>query len=396
MRTVNRTMAVTAMIAVALSLCAVLAGGSLADGRDPELQFELADGTVITGRTDVKVITIRIASGNVLKVPVANLTELSVGFDDRCGFVQRVEALVKALDSNKTREGARRELVAFGPAVAPIVKRHAGSDVSARRLAVAQILKAYKTWSVDHPDAPEAMARPLKPRSKVRAGESTLVGTITVKKFRIASPYGPVTVKLDDVHRICPAKVQTVRLTSSQLGRWAVELRDKTRLKGMVTSRSLRVQTRYGTMVAPFRRIQEASSTADGKSICVQCWGSDRIVGTLGASATISFKTNKGRAELSAGKIAVMSYLPLTLKGHSDDVRSVAFSPDGKRLASGSGDDTIKLWDTITGNELLMLKGHSGDVHSVAFSPDGKCMASGSRDKTIRLWDALNWAKSPK
>ena len=69
----------------------------------------------------------------------------------------------------------------------------------------------------------------------------------------------------------------------------------------------------------------------------------------------------------------------LTLKGHSGTVYSVAFSPDGKRLATGSGDRTVKLWDAATGQELLTLKGHSDNVYSVAFSPDGKRLATGSR-----------------
>ncbi|CAI7662679.1 unnamed protein product [Penicillium bialowiezense] len=76
-----------------------------------------------------------------------------------------------------------------------------------------------------------------------------------------------------------------------------------------------------------------------------------------------------------------------TLKGHSDSVRSVAFSPDGQTVASGSSDRTIKLWDAQTGNELQTLKGHSDSVRSVAFSPDGQTVASGSRDRTIKLWD---------
>ncbi|KAI3014419.1 hypothetical protein CBS147347_11487 [Aspergillus niger] len=76
-----------------------------------------------------------------------------------------------------------------------------------------------------------------------------------------------------------------------------------------------------------------------------------------------------------------------TLIGHSHLVRSVAFSPDGYTLASGSWDNTIKLWDPATGIEQHILTGHSRSVNSVAFSPDGRILASGSSDHTIKLWD---------
>ncbi|MEH2111468.1 MAG: WD40 repeat domain-containing protein, partial [Nostoc sp.] len=71
----------------------------------------------------------------------------------------------------------------------------------------------------------------------------------------------------------------------------------------------------------------------------------------------------------------------------SNSVSSVSFSPDGKTLASGSADNTIKLWNLETGKEIGTLNGHTNSVSSVSFSPDGKTLASGSDDKTIKLWN---------
>src|SRR5258706_535613 len=76
----------------------------------------------------------------------------------------------------------------------------------------------------------------------------------------------------------------------------------------------------------------------------------------------------------------------LTLKGHSGLVLGVTFSPDGKRLASGGQDQTVKIWDTTTGQMALSLPGHTNMVWSVAFSPDGKHLASGSVDRTAKIW----------
>jgi WD40 repeat protein len=76
----------------------------------------------------------------------------------------------------------------------------------------------------------------------------------------------------------------------------------------------------------------------------------------------------------------------LALRGHTSSVGAVAWSRDGKRLATASWDQTAKVWDAATGQELLTLKGHSGKVNSVAWSPDGKRLATASEDKTVQIY----------
>ncbi|HEV3316334.1 MAG TPA: AAA family ATPase [Candidatus Angelobacter sp.] len=87
---------------------------------------------------------------------------------------------------------------------------------------------------------------------------------------------------------------------------------------------------------------------------------------------------------------AVRGRLLLTFRGHSSGVSSVAWSTNGKTLASASLDQTVKLWDSTTGQLFGTLRGHSDWVHSVVWSPDGKVLASASFDSTVRVWDPAN------
>jgi WD40 repeat protein/predicted Ser/Thr protein kinase len=80
------------------------------------------------------------------------------------------------------------------------------------------------------------------------------------------------------------------------------------------------------------------------------------------------------------------------LIGHQQAVTAVAYSPDGQYLATGSRDRTVKIWNAVTGEEIRTLT-HTNDVQAVAFSPDGRYLASAGRDKTVKLWEVKTWTE---
>ncbi len=130
--------------------------------------------------------------------------------------------------------------------------------------------------------------------------------------------------------------------------------------------------------------VYSVAFSPDGKTLASGGW--DKNIGLWEAGTGKHIRTIEGRIGNEA--IDGLGIFRHALDGHTGRVNSVVFSPDGSRLASGSVDNTVRLWDASTGVLLNTLEGHAAWVSSVAFSPDGSRLASGSEDNTVRLWDA--------
>ena len=127
-------------------------------------------------------------------------------------------------------------------------------------------------------------------------------------------------------------------------------------------------------------RVYGAAFSPDGKTLA-----------SAGCGVVIDSRGSCSQGEIILWDVETRQPIGQPMSGHSDLVRSIAFSPDGKTLASGSYDSTIILWDVKTHQPIgEPLRGHLDSVYSVTFSPDGEALASGSEDNTVILWDVAS------
>ncbi|MCI0456517.1 MAG: protein kinase [Gemmataceae bacterium] len=230
-----------------------------------------------------------------------------------------------------------------------------------------------------------ATGQPLRPlqgdTNHVRSSTFSPDGTL------LAAVGSDQAVKVWDIGtgavlRTLPAEMAVVSSVAfSQDGKWLAAARQDQVVKvwNLATGQELR------TLRGPTAAVAVVAFSPDGRRLASGSGMAHPAAALPSVALHVPIPEKPG--EVKVWNLATGQEL-LTLRGHRAEITSVAFSPDGKRLASASGDRTVMVWDLATGREPCTLPGHTAAVTSVAFSPDGGRLASAGQNGTVKVWDA--------
>ncbi|MFI8519798.1 trypsin-like peptidase domain-containing protein [Streptomyces sp. NPDC085481] len=176
-------------------------------------------------------------------------------------------------------------------------------------------------------------------------------------------------------------------LTASKQRQHAV-IRRSRRLNSILATLLVLALLAVGGAVWQWRSAVTARETALSRQLAAQ---STELITTNPELASLlavkAYRTNHNAESLESLRNAASLPQHRRLTGHTETVRTVVFSPNGKILATVGDDRTLRLWDVATGRAHMIRKEHTNEVYSAAFSPDGKTLATGDADDTVRLWN---------
>ncbi|MGW3668448.1 nSTAND1 domain-containing NTPase [Streptomyces sp. NPDC005141] len=189
--------------------------------------------------------------------------------------------------------------------------------------------------------------------------------------------------------RRLPAEISAYLNASRQRQRTAI--RRSRQLNGILGGLLVLALLAAGGAFWQWRTVIATRQTALSRQLAGQSDGLFATNPELAALLAVqAYRTSHTSEALESLRSAAALPVHRRLSGHTDEVYAVAFSRDGHTLATGGADQTVRLWDPVTGKSRATLKDHTGQVTSVAFSPDGHTLATGSADGTVRLRDPVS------